>query len=279
MRTSDERNPYLHKNGKPWLRRSAVAFLDILGFQDFMSESIRQRREHRSLLVLRSALDQSVQHLRPWRGNASGERDLFAIRTFTDNIVIGFPTEKFDSEFPLGLVALNVARFQLQMVLCGFFVRGALTIGNLYMDAEIVYGKGLLEAYQAEMQLARDPRIVLAKSAYTDLKAHIGSYSEPKESPQYSEWLHDADGQFFLNYLEIFYGEADYDVDATSEVLENHRSVIETKLEAYRRTPNLWNKYAWVARYHNYFCACHKGLFAGQKIDSRRLGLQPARIL
>lgn len=279
MDISNKRNPYFRKNGRPWLRRSVVAFLDILGIKDFLTTAIKQRREHRSLLDLQRALDSSIKWLRPPRPDFFGERDLYAIKTFTDNIIIGFPIWDFDSEGPLGSILFKVALFQLEMVRAGFFVRGAITIGNLHIG-EIVYGKGLLEAYQIEKELARDPRIVLGKSAYADFAKHITYYGTPKQSPQYNEWLLDPDGQAFLNYLEIFFDAAEYDIPEMSKVLEKHKSQVETKLEECKPHPVLWSKYAWVGQYHNFFCKSYKkDLFGGQKIDARLLSLKPRRIV
>ncbi len=278
MAISDKRNPYFHKNGKPWLRRSVIAFLDILGFKDFLTTAIKQRREYRSLLDIQRALDSSIERLRPPRPDFYGERDLYAIKTFTDNIIIGFPVADFDSEGPLGSILFKVALFQLEMVRAGFFVRGAITIGNLHIG-EIVYGRGLLEAYRTEEELARDPRIVLGKSAYTDWARHVSYYGKPKESPQHSEWLRDPDGQIFLNYLEIFLGALEYDVTMMVEVLEIHKSRLETQLEKCKPYAALWSKYAWVAQYHNFFCRSYKeNLFAKQKIAARSLSLKPTPI-
>ena len=251
MASDDKRNPYLRKTGKPWLRWSVVAFLDILGFQHFLTEAIKRRRERKSLSKLQTAFDKSIHWLQP-RHNSFLERDLYAVRMFTDNILIGFPIDERGSEGPLGSTLFKVALFQLEMVLSGFFVRGALTIGNLYMG-QIVYGKGLLEAYRIEKELARDPRIVLGKSAYADFAKHITYYGKPKTSPQYSEWLRDPDGQIFLNYLNIFFNAIEYDVPEMSKVLETHKLQLETKLEEYRPCPGLWSKYSWVAQYHNFF--------------------------
>jgi hypothetical protein len=49
-----------------------------------------------------------------------------------------------------------------------------MAVGELYMDDEIVFGDGLLKAYNVESSLARDPRIALSESLNPYLKSHLG---------------------------------------------------------------------------------------------------------
>src|SRR5258708_21417480 len=74
------------------------------------------------------------------------------VKAFTDNIVIGCPIylNEPDAEAELGSVLLSVREYQLTMVHAGFFVRGGISISQLYMDDEIVFSDALMEAYSAE---------------------------------------------------------------------------------------------------------------------------------
>jgi hypothetical protein len=79
-------------------------------------------------------------------------------------LVLGFPIID-DGESEFGRMIYSVGLFQYSLLRHGFFVRGGITVGPLYMDEDMVYGKGLLDAYDAECKLARDPRVVLAPAA------------------------------------------------------------------------------------------------------------------
>jgi hypothetical protein len=206
---ADDRNPYINDGGQPQLRASVVAFVDILGYQALIREA-HQRGTAQSLLIqLHEALIAAYAHLsendidgnRIPRSYLRTERDLFKIRTFTDNIVIGYPIWD-DAERELGSIFSDLAFFQLEMVTRGFFVRGAIAIGDLYMDDITVFGQGFLDAYDGESTKARDPRIILTTSAQESVMAHVKYYSYPSHSPQARDLYRDADSQFFLNYLE-----------------------------------------------------------------------------
>jgi len=144
-----------------------------------------------------------------------------------------------------------LALFQLEMATAGFFVRGGISIGQLYMDENIVFRPALVDAYVAEHTQARDPRIVLTQSAVTAVKHHLTYYGRPHDAPQTREFFADSDGQYFLNYLEAVVSDAD-EPDLT--ILNVHKRQVEKTLRRYRARPPIWSKYAWVAGYHNFFC-------------------------
>ena len=174
------------------------------------------------------------------------------VKAFTDNVVLGLPVFA-DGEVDLGLAFLMISQYQLSMVKHGFFVRGAIAVGELYMDDQIVFGDALIEAYEGESQLARDPRVVLTKSAEKLVRSHIRYYGEIQHSPQYQELLIDNDGQVFVHYLGAAFDEDDR--SPCVDILTTHRSEVESLLKQFSDRPNIWSKYAWAARYHNWTCA------------------------
>ena len=59
----------------------------------------------------------------------------------------------------------KLMNFQFSMSVRGFFVCGAISIGNAFIDDIVVFGDALTEAYLGESKLARDPRIILTEKA------------------------------------------------------------------------------------------------------------------
>jgi hypothetical protein len=180
-----------------------------------------------------------------------------------------------DAEAELGAVLLAVREYQLTMVNSGFFVRGGISIGQLYMDDEIVFGDALIDAYTAESTLARDPRIVFAKSVQPYLEHQLKFYGVPAESPHNRVLLRDVDGQVFVNYLGAIFD--DLNTPRLGE-LEKHKNGIEGKLERYKNEPPLWSKYAWAANYHNFICQEQGGLLSKYMIDADLLRSHPTRL-
>jgi hypothetical protein len=107
-----------------------------------------------------------------------------------------------DAESEFGSAFLRLTAFQLNMAIRGYFVRGAISVADAYVDDIAVFGDALIEAYVGESKLARDPRIVLTESAVRAAKSHLHYYSDPKDAPHSRDILKDADGQWFLNYLD-----------------------------------------------------------------------------
>src|SRR5438046_884782 len=160
-------NPYQDDDGRPHLRDSAVVWLDILGFQDALTEARAQGDEQRVLETLAGALKDLVPQMKPSHVYPD-EPPPWVVKAFTDNFVVGLPVDgEGRPEVGIRIVLDRVARFQLELAKEGFFVRGALSVGPLYMDEHLVYGSALIEAYEAETKRARDPRVILTPSART----------------------------------------------------------------------------------------------------------------
>lgn len=52
-------------------------------------------------------------------------------------------------------------KIQLGMAMWGFFIRGAVTIGEVYHDDRSVFGPALVWAYELESKVAQNPRIII----------------------------------------------------------------------------------------------------------------------
>ena len=82
---------------------------------------------------------------------------------------------RHDGEPELDQVLSDIALLQLGLAHEGFFVRGGVAVGALYIDDDMVFGPGLLDAHDAE-QNAKTPRVVLHESAVKLVKRHVTYY-------------------------------------------------------------------------------------------------------
>jgi len=278
------RNPYLDDNLKPSLQKSMFVYLDILGYSEMFDQSQQDGTEKELLqrlykvmtnqmtllrdVVLMPAESQEPLRLenvrqRPCKSEEFLERHLNAIKAFTDNIMIGWPFLEegpFDGESAWGLAFEKLADLQLQMVLEGFFIRGALSVNEAFMGNNFVFGKALHEAHESESECARDPRIILTSSAVEAVRKYHNYYTKPEESPFIREVLQDSDGQWFVNYLDpaIMYERG---IVLFEDKFRRHKVVVEERLDEYKGKPAIWSKYAWVAGYHNYIYELNKNCF------------------
>lgn len=271
------RNPYHLPDQPPTLRQSVFALMDILGYTGMTKQSERAGTQGELLQRLYRALSEGRKGLEDWPPPKLGNRDRYALKAFTDNIVVGWPVHHdVESEFERAFFKL--ANFQLSMVIEGFFLRGALSVGDAYVDEIAVFGNALIEAHDGEATLARDPRIILTSSAVEVIKKHLTYYTEPASAPHVRCVLRDADGQWFLNYLDsvLMVEEA----GPFYRDLLRHKEVVEENLHKHRGDPVVWSKYAWVAGYHNFFCDLHPRYFTDEhKINVDLFRPWPSRIV
>jgi hypothetical protein len=251
------RNPYRTSKNRPWIRESWVVYLDILGFSASVLDASATTSEAEHLDRLRAALTEAKRDLVPKPNKyVSLKKQVapYAVKLFTDNIVIGFPIQD-DGESEFGRVISTVGLYQYSLLRHGFFVRGGMTVGHLYMDEDMVYGSGLLDAYAAETKLARDPRIVLAPAAMDLIHHHLVYYAKVAETPHNQHLLVDADSQMFVNYLALPIDGVDDIPEEYVDDLTNHRDLILSRLKDFDGVPSIWSKYAWSGTYHNVFCS------------------------
>lgn len=278
----ESRNPYISASG-PSLRRSVVAYVDILGYQQMALRAEQERKEPEFLQALHKTLSEGrkwLEHDEKSHGPHLGTKDFYALKAFTDNVVIGYPIQiRDDAEIQISMAFLDLGIFQLEMIKNGFFLRGAISVGDVYIDDIAVLGNAFTEAYKGESELARDPRIVLTNSATEAVKRHLKYYAENSGAPQNLELYKDSDGQWFLNYLENIL-EAVYEMGPSFAELEQHKQAIEKKLSEFRARPEIWNKYFWAANYHNFFCLQYPEYFdQSHMIDIDKLQLKMERII
>jgi hypothetical protein len=203
---------------------------------------------------------------------------ILAAQAFTDNIVIGCPLSlDDDGEAELGALVLSLRWYQLERVNRGFFVRGGIAVGELYVDEDIVFGDALIEAHRIESEVACDPRIVLSETIGPYLLRHAQSYSGPQEFPYNQTLLVDADGQLFVNYLGATFDEDPDGPDLSA--IKAHRESVTSMLDVHKASPAIWAKYAWAANYHNFICDEQQGPLLQLQIEPSLLRLTPVRML
>lgn len=280
VNTASIKNPYIGSKGRPLLKNSVVVYIDILGYGETIREVHKAGKDKKFLALFRQTLNDLQEILLCDQVEKETGMHRFEIRTFTDNVVIGIPVTNSVSQH-LHECFWKVAHIQLELVLSGFFVRGAIAVGPVFIDNDIVFGKGLLEAYQVERNLARDPRIVLTAVArdrvLANARQEFRKYGHPRMSTLSQFLLRDADGQVYLNYLKTL--NSDVHEDRDFKEMFQHRDMVESRLKESIGKPSIWSKYAWVANYHNYFCDQHARILGDIfKVNLGELQMQPAKL-
>jgi len=202
---------------EPIMRNSFCAFADILGFKDLVMKSIAEGSSGQVLRELHAIISRQIERMQP-----VNQLGLGWVKSFTDNVVLGFPLEG-DGESQFGLLIESLTVFQYEMAKKGFFLRGGVATGPLFMDENVAFGAALLEAYDIEQRVAVYPRIVLSKEAVLLISSHLKYYA-PNVAPHHSVVSYS--GQtVFTNYLCACHDEASDKVDEQG-LLDHKESVL-----------------------------------------------------
>lgn len=227
---------FVTKQGKPKLARCAVLFIDLLGVRQMN----RSRRVAAHLVALESAVTgmyrDFLQPDSPWPA-----------AFFSDTLVLAAPVVRNNEEAAIGGLVIQAAWLQLNLMTAGFFARGGLSLGRVYIRDGLVFGPALVEAYELESRMAVNPRVVLGPSVVASQRADLSFWADPRFSPQASLLLCDDDGHTFINYLGLLFDEPDDPVLG----LEQHRDAVVERLREHRGDKRRWEKYRWAAEYHN----------------------------
>lgn len=206
------------------------------------------------LVELKDALQHPLGDLlapsSPWAGSF-----------FSDTLVLADPIR--DTLLPheaMGGLAIQAAALQINLAIAGFFLRGAMTIGRVHLHDGLLYGPALVEAYELEQARAVNPRIVLSDEAVNCMRDAMDDGGLSEEPPFL---MREQDGTVFIDYLDVISD----DVEDPAAGLQMHKSRVEAELSKHRGDARRWEKYRWVAEYHNAYVETEHPQAASLLID------------
>jgi hypothetical protein len=224
---------FLTDDGRPRLVRCALLFLDLLGVGEMATDPDRAAEDLvRVERALRAAHDDIL---------AIGAR--WSTLLVSDTLVLAVPLREGGEAQDLGGLVDLAARIQWSFLAEDLFGRGGITVGLLHLRDGFVFGPALVDAYALESRHAVHPRIVLSPEAAEILAPD----HDPDGGSAPRRLLVDGDGSVFVDYLQVVL-EQPGDV---AEPLAEHRRRITTALAAHTGHRRVWEKYRWLADYHN----------------------------
>jgi hypothetical protein len=250
MIRAKQNTPYpLDKRKLPKMRRSFVLIMDILGFSNLIMSS-----ENRQQLLERFWKDTNhiINELKP----SSVAPEVFSFKAYVDNVLLAYPIDSvppWDSEPYYGFITLDAAWYQLNFAARGWFVRGAITVGDVFVGENMVFGAPIIEAHRLESKTAKYPRIILSNDVVDMARDHLQFYKSGC-APHIQSLLVDEKGVTFLNYLNLAY-DGSVEPEEAHEILKRHKERIENNLAlnntGVAKDEGVLKKYRWLARYHN----------------------------
>ena len=222
---------------------SIILTLDILGFSNLVREAKRKADQDRLLnKILKASQEVKTLYGILSPANATGGNNC-KVKFYTDNFIASLsfnPELPSDKKDRLNDMILYAAIHQWRFAQVGLFVRGSITAGLNYMDENVVFGKAMIHGHELEACVAKYPRIIL-DNALLPLIDFLDD----------NLYIDEDDGRCFINYLTM----ASHNGKSISKYLNDHKKFITKNIEKYSATPSIRDKYAWLARYHNFFCS------------------------
>lgn len=247
------------------LQEQLVLFCDFLGFK----EACKREKEMEILLA-------GLMEVAELRGNAQNGYEKSsdgvtsgtirpAVSTFSDHVVVSYPLfpdgEISPDSLMLPLIdakmrAGYVASVALQ---AGMLIRGGLALGKLFHSDGVVFGDGLISAYELESKVAIYPRIAVQPRLLNIIPRHIFA---GVGFVQDQDGVHDFDYFSSLSehalgipvtgdhgeryYVCLRTGEEFHDPDIAARWLEKQQRTIATRLAEFQPDDlGAFTKWAW----------------------------------
>jgi len=242
---------------EPKLRLALIAVADMLGYSATVARASTYPEAQQLLTQYHELMRVALEALRFHIGDDENSAR-WQVKSYTDNFLLH--TQLIEhGEFELHEALTALARFQGVLIKHGQIARGAVSLGHVYIDQEMVFGGPVIEAHALEKNIASVPRIILSNATCRLAARHFDYYGGSPPFGADGDVIEDADGQWFINYL----GEGLIDQDPEfgwlidDELFRSHADLIANGLRQYGDDARISTKYKWLATYHNWFCAIH----------------------
>jgi hypothetical protein len=137
----------------------------------------------------------------------------------------------------------------------GIFVRGGLTVGDVYFEENAIFGPAFIRAHELESQFANVPRIVIDPTVFQELRSNPRLRAEHHDLADEIHYLkrmlsRSDDGIWFIDYLSAIQRELD-NPEYYLDLLKHHRNFIVGNAANLPPMSRVMQKYLWLASYHN----------------------------
>lgn len=237
-----------------------VAFIDILGFKEMIKvtefEKSRLKLLYDTLLFLKGkekASEWNLQYIEIEEDAQKKGIEKFDISgkiscsCFSDSIIISVQLNQDINEVVSTLIT-NLSFIGAKLIMDGILLRGAITIGNvIHTDNGIVMGQALIDAYQLETNIAKNPRTVLSDKLLSQLNYPIYKRSDRYPYHQYLDRFDDGCVGFHqMKYFEVLQSWDEMDAANLKAALKKVKTTIIEGLDSSFERIDIHNKFQWL---------------------------------
>lgn len=203
----------MDENMKKDYTKCYIAFLDILGFKNMIGKCTCEE-----LLDVFKDMNNPLKSIQV--GDDAGNMydipavNQIKIKVMSDSICFFIDSSLQDALFCL-LSCCAIFQAKLLRRTVPIMVRGAIVLGEIYSDGDIIFGSGMTEAYLLEEGNAKYPRIIITKSTLMKGLENISRHSIKNHLEQYVYC--DTDKYYAANWLNFIF---DIGVNKEKETFE-----------------------------------------------------------
>lgn len=174
-------------------KKFLICYFDILGYKQLIEKIGEEEFLHYILCTIKT-IEEVIRDNNKYSYPVQ-------YHIFSDNVIIFSPlyTNNTENEILLSQYIKDISTLQRNLMgQHSIFIRGCITIGNLYYNGNFVYGSGLINAYQLENNKAIYPRIILDNKCI-EMCSHKKSFANITFTSDFL--VKEDEDTFFLNYL------------------------------------------------------------------------------
>lgn len=212
--------------------KKIIAYIDLLGFKSFINFTDKSQNPRETKIEYVNNLFLLLKELtenKNYSNTYSRE-----VTQFSDLVVIFFAANDFESFYD------EIRDIQLLCINCinqGFLVRGSILYGDIIHHNNVIFGPGLVEAYEAEKTIAKFPRITIDEVIIKDFKDIKPGIFNLKDITSIDE-----DGIYYIDY----FSKAKSSLDETTRDYEKHILNLARIINDIWESPVLNKKATWL---------------------------------
>lgn len=214
-----------------------IIYIDVLGFSDFVNYTTISRVNPEDKIKNVDSFLNMIRKFFQDKNNSLKLSTTKQVTSFSDLIIVSINLEEIDN---IDLEIMEVFYLLLNATYKGFLLRGSIIYGKLIHNKDVIFGSGLIEAYNREKSVAKYPRVIIDKAIVNDLK----ELSHKKGTSSLDDVIsYDNDG---LLYIDMFKNMRNY-VDSFwqyTQILKSLTSILIDIID----NPSLQEKYLWLEK-------------------------------
>jgi len=248
-------------NGEINYEERLVAFIDILGFKEVVKKSERSANTREliydSLSFLKKREFASKWDLQLIEIEEDAQKrnledfdisDRTTCTSFSDSIAVSVEYNRDNINESFSTLVANLSFVGARLMTKGILFRGGITTGKtVHTDNGIIFGQGLIDAYELESKAACYPRILISDKLLKLLKYPMGRKKDRYPYHQYVKRFSDGCVGFHqMIYFEVLQSWESMNERRLKSGLNKVKKTIIKGLDISFENPNIFKKYLWL---------------------------------